>query len=33
MSLRPNVKKKSRDCMETVSGVFIGFFVLITCIK
>lgn len=33
MSLRLNAKKKSRDCMETIFGVFIGFLGLITCIK
>lgn len=32
MSLRVDVTKKSRDCMETVSGGFIGICVLI-CIK
>lgn len=29
MSLRVNVTKKSRDCMETISGGFIGFCVII----
>lgn len=33
MSLKLNVKKKSRVCMGTVSGVFIGFLVVITWIK
>lgn len=27
------MKKKSRDCVGTISGGFIGFLVLITCIK